>query len=170
MADVAKTRVCDIARKMSTGNTSAIAQHCGFLLLLSDSEASMLSVLVADDEAGIRRLIRYILEPAYHVIEAVDGHEALVKLHQHRPAIAVLDVNMPQLDGLSVCRGIRADRHLAATKILAMTANGVSDETAAVAAGADLFVAKPFSPKHLRQVVGRLDNLQSDGLAADVPA
>jgi two-component system, OmpR family, response regulator len=170
MLDVARARVCGISRKMSAGNKLSIAQQCDYLLLLSDSEAHMLSVLVADDEAGIRRLIRYILEPAYHAMEAVDGHEALVTLHQHRPAIAILDVNMPRLGGLAVCRRIRADRHLAAIRILAMTANGDSDEAAAVSAGADLFVAKPFSPKHLRQLVARLGDLRSDGVAADVPA
>jgi CheY-like chemotaxis protein len=107
----------------------------------------MTSVLVADDTPGVRQLIRLILQPEHQVIEAGDGAQALRRLIQIRPQIAILDVGMPELSGLDLCRMIRQDHRLASTIVIIMTANGTpTDRDAAIAAGADGFIAKPFSP------------------------
>lgn len=120
----------------------------------------MVSVLVADDRAGIRLLLRRMLEPHHQVIEAADGTDALSKLQQLRPAIAILDIDMPGLTGLDVCHRIRADEQLASIGVVLMTANGVDDQASSVAAGADVFLAKPFSPGHVCALVDGLLNAE----------
>ena len=95
-----------------------------------------------------------IFQSAYSLIEAGDGREALRQLHQHRPSIAILDVTMPEMSGLDVCRAIRQDPELSSTVVIIITANGTpSDRDAAYAAGADYFVAKPFSPIVMHQLI-----------------
>jgi CheY-like chemotaxis protein len=120
----------------------------------------MVSILVADDRAGIRLLLRRMLEPPHQVIEAADGDDALRKLQQFWPAIAVLDVDMPGLTGLELCQRIRADARLASIGVILMTAKGTEDQASARAAGADEFLAKPFSPGHVSALV---DGLLSTG-------
>src|SRR6266496_3508013 len=107
----------------------------------------MINVLVVDDEPGIRRLFRLTLAGTYHVIEAADGLEALRLLLQARPDIVILDVAMPKVDGLEVCRRARAEPSLHDLGIIVISANCGPDE--ALAAGADLYMSKPFRPLRL---------------------
>jgi len=119
--------------------------------------SDMMQVLIADDTPGIRQLLRHILAPQYAISEATDGVEALSQLRAGRPQLAILDVSMPGLDGLTVCRQIRADRQLASTIVIVTTADRVaSTERSALQAGADAFLAKPFSPTHVVELVGTL--------------
>ena len=87
----------------------------------------MVSILVADDRVSIRLLLRRMLEPPHHVLEAADGDDALSKLQQCCPAIAILDVDMPGQTGTELCRSIRADARLASISVILMTANGIED-------------------------------------------
>ena len=119
--------------------------------------SDMLHVLIADDTPGIRRLLRHTLTPQYAISEATDGVEALTQLRAGRHELAILDVSMPGLDGLAVCRQIRAERQLASTIVIVTTADSVaSNEGRALQAGADAFVAKPFSPSRLIETVEAL--------------
>ena len=112
----------------------------------------MARILVADDEHGIRALLRLTLVPAGHsVVEAADGDEALALARTHRPDIVILDVWMPGLSGLDVCRAIRADSSLAGTRVI--IASGHASDADALAAGADAVFAKPFSPARLLAAV-----------------
>ncbi len=115
----------------------------------------MATVLIADDDVRIRRLLGMTLRGVGHeVLEADDGDAALAALHAHRPAVAVLDVQMPGRSGLDVCRALRADPALASIRVVIVSANAVADD--AKGAGADAFLPKPFSPLRLLAAVDAL--------------
>jgi DNA-binding response OmpR family regulator len=119
-----------------------------------------LLVLVADDDDDILLLITTRLRrDGFEVIQARDGDEALDLALERRPAIAVLDVGMPGLDGLEVVRAIRADDATRGMRVLLLTAKAQeSDVRRGFDAGADIYVKKPFSPADLsakvRELVG----------------
>jgi len=114
----------------------------------------MTSILVADDAPSVRKLFQMIFQPAYRVIEAGDGAEALRLLLDTRPPVAILDISMPKLNGLELCRAIRQDPRVASTAIVVITANGgPADRAAALAAGADHFISKPFSPAVILRLI-----------------
>jgi two-component system phosphate regulon response regulator PhoB len=118
----------------------------------------MPTVLVADDEVSIVELIRFTLEDArVRVVEAFDGEMAVEVARKNRPDLALLDVQMPQLDGLEVCRRLRQAPECAHTRIVMLTASGQSEERArGLAAGADEYLTKPFSPLKLLALVRSL--------------
>jgi CheY-like chemotaxis protein len=114
------------------------------------------TILIVDDDPSIRRLIAATLEDVsgYRLTEAGNGAEALERALDARPEIVFLDIEMPQVDGLEACRRLRSDPATAGATIVMLT--GETDEAAersAEAAGADLFLTKPFSPLHLLQLV-----------------
>lgn len=118
----------------------------------------MLTVLIADDEPYVVDLVRVTLEDdRLRVVDASDGEQALVVAHAERPEIVLLDVHMPRLTGLEVCRRLRAERAFAATTIIMLTAAAQSDDVArGLAAGADHYLTKPFSPIALLTLLERL--------------
>ena len=110
-------------------------------------------VLIADDEATSRHLIQAALRGwGFEVLVAVDGAEALRILEgSSPPEIAMLDWMMPRVDGLDVCRRIRAAMPNAATYIILVTARGgVENVLQGLEAGADDYITKPFDPRELR--------------------
>jgi len=115
----------------------------------------MACVLVADDAAPLRMVVRRALESdGHHVVEAADGDEALQQLRRQRPDVAILDVNMPGRDGLSLCRAMRADRELRDVAIIVLS--GEAEAGPALEAGADAFLKKPCRPAEVRDAVARL--------------
>jgi DNA-binding response OmpR family regulator len=108
-------------------------------------------VLVADDEPSIRLLLHATIESDdYKVIEARDGDEAWTLIQQLKPALVLLDVQMPGLAGLEILRSIKGDPSLAATRVIVLTARALSiDVEAGMEAGADFYLTKPFSPTDL---------------------
>jgi DNA-binding response OmpR family regulator len=114
-------------------------------------------VLIVDDDPFIRRLIATTLEDVsgFEVRQAADGEEALVAANADPPAIVFLDIDMPRLDGISACRRLRED-HGGSPRIVMLTAAGREQEEAALQAGADLFLTKPFSPLDLLRLVDEL--------------
>lgn len=114
----------------------------------------MRTVLIADDQDSVRRLLRMVLGSQYTVIEAKDGGEALALLRKHRPDVAVLDVVMPVLSGLQVCRLLRADPDLCDIGVIIVSANASEDDVRL--AGADLSIPKPFLPSVLLRAVDDL--------------
>jgi two-component system phosphate regulon response regulator PhoB len=118
----------------------------------------MPTVLVVDDEPTILELVRYTLEDdQVTVLEAADGLQALAKAREARPELILLDVQMPHLDGLEVCRRLRADAALAGARIVMLTAAGQeADRARGLAAGADDYLTKPFSPLALFALVRAL--------------
>ncbi|MAG36271.1 MAG: two-component system response regulator [Dehalococcoidia bacterium] len=120
----------------------------------------MKKVLVVDDHLSLRLLVATILDnPDYEVLEARDGHEALALALTHRPDLVLLDVMMPEMNGLEVCRTIKSDPRLAGTKVVMLTAKArPRDEGAGIAAGADAYLTKPFKPRELQALVEQLLN------------
>jgi two-component system response regulator MprA len=106
-------------------------------------------LLVADDEAAVREALALVLDlNGFEVTTAADGHKAIRALSAERPDAVILDVLMPGLDGLEVCRRIRAtgDR----TPVLMLTARAeVSERVAGLEAGADDYLVKPFAREEL---------------------
>ena len=119
------------------------------------------TVLVADDDPALRRLLRITLESEFYwVLEADDGEHAWELLRQHRPALAILDVSMPGRDGVQVTRAIRRDPLLRGTRVILLTGRTDPAQVAeAILAGADLYLTKPFSPLELLRSVA--DALQT---------
>ena len=118
----------------------------------------MTTILVADDEPPILELIRFTLEDdQVRVVEARDGLEALRLAQAVRPELCFLDVRMPELDGLAVCRLLRQDPGLAGSRIVMLTAaSQEADRVRGLAAGADGYLTKPFSPLALFSLVRSL--------------
>ena len=117
------------------------------------------TILIVDDDPSIRRLIAATLEDVagYRLTEAGNGAEAVQRAIDARPEIVFLDIEMPQVDGLEACRRLRSDPATAGATIVMLTGEtGEVAERSAQAAGADLFLTKPFSPLHLLQLVDRL--------------
>ena len=118
----------------------------------------MTAVLVADDDADIRDLVAFKLEQAgFDVITAEDGPAALSAAHDKSPDVAVLDISMPGMSGLDVCRMLRADPSTADMMIIMLTARAQeTDVEGGFSAGADDYLVKPFSPRELTSRVQAL--------------
>ena len=109
-------------------------------------------ILVVDDDAKIVRLVRTYLErDGFSVVTAADGPAALEAIERHRPALVVLDLMLPELDGRAVVRAVRRDDEAAAaTPILMLSARGATiDRIAGLEDGVDDYLPKPFSPAEL---------------------
>ncbi len=119
----------------------------------------MSRLLIVEDQPDIRRLVRWSLELEPHELhEASNGAEGLALARSVRPDLVLLDVMMPgDLDGLAVCAQLKADADLAGVRVVMLTARAqATDKDAALAAGADAFLAKPFSPLELIETIARL--------------
>ena len=109
-------------------------------------------ILVVDDDTNICELLRlYLTTEGYQVTTANDGEEGLEKFNQLKPDMVLLDVMMPRMDGLEVCRRIRK---LGNTPVMMLTAKGETfDKVLGLELGADDYMVKPFDPK---EVVARI--------------
>jgi len=118
----------------------------------------MSRILVVEDDADIASLIVHYLGPAGHESEIVaNGSDALAAARRQPPDLIILDRMLPGLDGLEICRALRADAALGAVPILMLTARAEEvDRIAGFETGADDYVTKPFSPKELVARIGAL--------------
>jgi len=108
-------------------------------------------ILVVDDDAKIVRLVRTYLErDGFSVVTAADGPAALEAIERYQPALVVLDLMLPELDGRAVIRAVRRDDEAGATPIIILSARGSTiDRIAGLEDGADDYLPKPFSPAEL---------------------
>jgi two-component system, OmpR family, response regulator MprA len=124
--------------------------HVGFNHIIADQAAR---ILVVDDEPAVQTALSRALKlERYEVAQAADGREALERLNEMDYEVVILDVSMPHIDGLEVCRRLRdgGDR----TPVLMLTAReGVDDRVAGLDAGADDYLVKPFA---LRELLARV--------------
>lgn len=119
----------------------------------------MATVLVVDDQPAIRVLVRASLrETGHRLLEAADGLSALRMARRERPALILLDIAIPGMNGLEVCRRLKEDPATAAIAVLLLTGLTQQDpEQTAKAAGAEACITKPFSPSSLvTQIAGAL--------------
>ncbi len=128
-------------------------------------------ILAVDDDEPVLRSVKRVLENAgFTVNTAANGQEALKMIERERPDLVVLDIIMPGIDGLEVCRRIRADPFIAKVPILFLTAKGrPSDIAQGLDAGGDDFLTKPFEvvelPARVRALLRRAPGgvLDTDG-------
>ena len=115
----------------------------------------MLTILIADDEPHVVELVRVTLEDErVRVIEALDGATALALADELEPELIFLDVNLPDLSGIEVCRRLRRHPRLAGSSIIMLTAAAQQEDISrGLAAGATQYLTKPFSPVRLLSLV-----------------
>lgn len=135
-------------------------------------------ILIVDDDPRLREVVRYALaREGYTVREAGDGRAALAAIAQQEPDLVVLDVLMPELDGIEVCRRIRADSDL---PVVFLSSRGEElDRVLGLELGGDDYMTKPFSPRELvsrikavlrrtqRRSGGEEDMVEAAGLRLD---
>ena len=130
-------------------------------------------ILVIDDESVLVETIAYNLEQAgYQVITAGDGTSALQAAYRELPDLIILDIMLPEMDGLEVCRQLRRESSTATTPIMMLTAKGDEiDKVVGLEVGADDYVTKPFGRRELlarvRALLRRIDYAPLD---AEKPA
>jgi DNA-binding response OmpR family regulator len=130
------------------------------------------TILVVDDEEAIAEAVRARLQSeGYEVVVAADGPQAIELHAEHRPDLVVLDLMLPGMDGLEVCKRIQRDRW---TPVLMLTAKTEeADKVAGFAVGADDYLTKPFSLRELavrvRAILRRVERIQSMQAQDDGP-
>src|ERR1700757_5247734 len=129
----------------------------------------MKGVLLIEDDRDIVELVRYNLErEGFQVAAATDGASGLAQIRKTPPDILLLDLMLPKLSGLDICKEIRRDTSLNRLPILMLTARGEeADRVVGLEMGADDYVTKPFSPRELVARVKAL--LRRAELPSDVP-
>ena len=123
-------------------------------------------ILLVDDEQSIQTLLSYPLrKDGYHVTSALDGSEALRRFEEGRFDLVILDLMLPQLNGVEVCRQLRSRSQV---PIIMLTAKGSeTDKVAGLEVGADDYITKPFSMREFRSRVKAA--LRRSRMAADTP-
>jgi two-component system, OmpR family, response regulator len=124
-------------------------------------------ILLVDDEDSIQTLLSYPLrKDGYHVTSAQDGGEALTRFSEGRFDLVILDLMLPKLDGVEVCRQLRSRSQV---PIIMLTAKGSeTDKVAGLEVGADDYITKPFSMREFRSRVKAA--LRRSRMVGDVPA
>lgn len=109
------------------------------------------NILVVEDEEAIQELVRYNLSrEGFMVQEAASGEEALERVHKQAPALILLDLMLPELDGLEVCKRLKSDERTQHIPIIMLTAKSEdADVVTGLELGADDYITKPFSPRVL---------------------
>jgi two-component system cell cycle response regulator DivK len=125
------------------------------------------TVLDVEDNYHNRRLVRKILESrGYHVLEAEDGVSGLALIRAERPPLVLMDISLPDMDGLQVVAAMRADAALAAIPVIALTASAMrGDRERFLEAGCDDYLSKPVQAMEL---VERVDGLYPVASGQDV--
>jgi CheY-like chemotaxis protein len=122
--------------------------------------ASGITILIAEDSDDVRFILKYHLTMSNHnVIEATDGYEALELAKQHHPDLILMDLNLPQLNGLATTRSIRQDKDLCRTPIVIISAYDLEYHGAiAIAAGCNEFLKKPIEFDKLDETINRFNS------------
>ena len=126
-------------------------------------------ILVVEDEQPIQELICYNLKKdGYRVESVASGEEALQKIHSKKPDLVLLDLMLPGVDGLEVCKMMRTEREMIAIPIIMVTAKGEeADVITGLELGADDYITKPFSPKILATRIKTVLRRRSEPVTSD---
>ncbi|HTG81766.1 MAG TPA: response regulator [Geobacteraceae bacterium] len=108
-------------------------------------------IVVADDEPHVVRALSFVLtKEGFSVAVAANGEEALARIREERPRLVFLDIVMPKLTGMEICKTIKADPELKDSLVIILTCKGQElDRQNSMLAGADEFLTKPFSPREV---------------------
>jgi len=109
------------------------------------------TIVVVEDEPDIREVVCYNLQrEGFTVVPVGDGESGLASIRREKPALVLLDLMLPSMDGLEVCRRLKSDERTAGIPLIMMTAKGEeSDIVLGLGLGADDYVVKPCSPREL---------------------
>jgi len=123
----------------------------------NSSKKGLKKILIVEDEADIRKFLKYYLEEKFHIIEAANGQEGLdLALAQH-PDIIISDVKMPVMDGIALCNQLKANIQTSHIPVVLLTARtALTHQKEGLETGADAYLTKPFSPELLKL---KIDNL-----------
>jgi CheY-like chemotaxis protein len=114
-------------------------------------------ILIVDDEPGVRLIVSRLLEEEYSVLEAADGEEAIGIAKGQLPALVLMDLMMPKMDGYAACSAIKSDQATKGIKVIMLTAIGHElNRKYAEEMGADGYVTKPFTRESLLEEMRRL--------------
>jgi two-component system, OmpR family, phosphate regulon response regulator PhoB len=129
-------------------------------------EKKMKKILIVDDQEDIRKLLKLTLEFGdYEIQEASSGIEALKIIEIFYPDIILLDIMMPNMTGIEVCKKIKINQKIKHTQIILLTAKGQQhDIQEGINAGADKYIIKPFSPLELMDTIDSTQILTLDSI------
>jgi two-component system, cell cycle response regulator DivK len=124
----------------------------------SEGRMSAKTILYVEDNEVNRRLVRDLLKrTSYRLLEAPDGERGIAIARQEHPDLILMDVQLPKVSGIEATRTLRGEPATAQTPIIAITSFALGgDEEKARAAGATAYLAKPYSPRDLLQMIRRL--------------
>lgn len=116
------------------------------------------TIMTVDDSASIRQMVSFALARAgYHVVEAIDGKDALEKLEGQKVDMVITDLNMPRIDGIALIRELRSRTDCRGIPIVMLTTESQEKKMQeGKAAGATGWIVKPFKPEQLLNVIGRV--------------
>ncbi len=119
-------------------------------------------VLVVDDDKDARDFVKFVLKPeGFKVTDACDGKEGMEKLYKEKPDLAILDVNMPKMNGYDMCKKIRKSDMFFHLPIIMLTVRGkMNDKINGLNNGSDIYLTKPIHPKELITRVKKLTSKQ----------
>lgn len=117
------------------------------------------TLLIIEDEEPIANAQKLILQDQFNIHIANNGLEGLKKAKKLKPALILLDLMLPGINGIEICKSIRSDDSLSSTKIVMVTAkNQPTDEVRGMEIGADDYIMKPFEPDELKHVINQVLN------------
>ena len=140
----------------------------GYGILVAMTNTPARTIVIAEDSRVPAMILKKALESRGHVVHwGANGALALALVREHRPAILISDVEMPEMDGHALCRAVKSDADLRHIPVLMLTSlAATSDILAGLREGADAYVTKPYEPEHILE---RIDHLLSQDPAADRP-
>ena len=113
-------------------------------------------ILIADDERGIRLLVREFLGQKFRVLEASDGQEAIDMANKYKPYLILMDILMPNVDGYTACSTIKTNPATKRIPVVMVTALGhVLNKQLAESSGTDGYLSKPFLEKELFEIISK---------------
>ena len=121
------------------------------------SDDERITILIADDNPEIRRLVIHLMKNEFHFIEAENGRQALSLMDENAIDLVISDIIMPELDGLSLCKIIKEGFETCHIPVILLTAKGdLENRIDGISVGADSYIPKPFDPRHLRARINQL--------------
>jgi excisionase family DNA binding protein len=146
--------------RITKGNFREFLERNGMPIVEEFFHTAPKRIMIADDDPAVIMAYSLLLKNRYDDVEietASDGYEALIKTGSFKPDLLILDIRMPKIDGLEVCRRLRKDTIAHGIKILAVTAHSEAyDRDTVLAAGADEYLLKPIEMETLLEYVGKL--------------
>jgi len=114
-------------------------------------------ILIIEDDLDIRIMMEYILREDYDLVLCEDGRSGIDKAVEERPDLILLDIYMPGISGLEVCKAVRDNSEISSTPVILLTAGALKEEVSeGYAIGADDYIFKPFEPGELIERIEKL--------------